>query len=64
MTAGLVGAMFYAAFGSFHCQECGKIPRSEFSAADRTSMLLGSLALVIGAILLVIVVIWLVVVLD
>jgi hypothetical protein len=56
----LVGALFYAAFGSFVCKQCGKIKRSEFPPEVRQKMMLGSLAMVGGAILILIVVLWLV----
>jgi hypothetical protein len=49
-TAGLVGALFYAAFGSFECKKCGKIARSEFPPEVRSKMAFVSLLLVIGAI--------------
>ena len=64
MSAGLVGAMFYAAFGAFSCKQCGKIARAEFPAEDRNKMLFGSLALVGGAILLFVFVILLLVALN
>ena len=57
--AGLVGAMFYAAFGAFSCKKCGKISKAEFPPEDRRKMLVGTLALVIGAILLLLFVFWL-----
>ena len=62
--AGLVGALFYAAFGSFQCPKCGKISRSEFPPEARAKMLLGSAAMVVGAIVLVILVIWLITVIE
>ena len=46
MSAGLVGALFYAAFGALQCTKCGKLKRSEFPAEDRSKMLVGSLALI------------------
>jgi len=52
MAGGLVGALFYAAFGAFQCKKCGKIPGSEFPPEDRSKMRIGSLMLVGGAILL------------
>jgi hypothetical protein len=57
VSAGLVGALIFAAFGSFQCKKCGKIAKSEFSPEDRNKMLVGSVALVGGAILVLIVVI-------
>jgi len=57
--AGLVGALFYAAFAAFECKKCGKIDRSEFPPEVRNKMtgitillLIGAIALAIGAILL------------
>lgn len=58
--AGLIGALFYAAFGSFVCKQCGKIKRSEFPPEIRRKMVLGSVAMVAGAILILAVVLWLV----
>jgi len=55
MTAGLVGALFYSAFGAFGCSQCGKILRSEFPREDRAKMALGSVVMVVSAILIVIV---------
>lgn len=49
-TAGLVGALFYAAFGSFRCNKCGSIPRSEFPSEARVRMALGSLGMIVAAI--------------
>jgi hypothetical protein len=51
-TAGLVGALFYAAFGSFECKKCGKIARSEFPPEARNKMAIVSLLLVLGAVAL------------
>ena len=48
MTAGLAGALFYAAFGAFQCAACGKLARSEFPKEDRTKMALGSLVMVVA----------------
>jgi hypothetical protein len=59
-TAGLVGALFYAAFGAFECKKCGKIARSEFPPEVRSKMavvtfllVIGALAIAIGAIYLI-----------
>jgi hypothetical protein len=60
MTAGLVGALFYAAFGSFECKKCGKIAKSEFPPEDQAKMITGSALMVIGAVALLVVVLWLV----
>ena len=54
MSAGLVGALIFAAFGSFQCKKCGKIAKNEFSPEDRNKILVGSVALVGGAILVLI----------
>ncbi len=56
-TAGLVGALFYAAFGSFECRKCGKIPRSEFPPEVRSEMNWTSGLLVAGGVVLFIVVV-------
>ncbi len=50
--AGLVGALFYMAFGAFRCPKCGKIPRSEFSSDDRAKMTRGTLILIVVAVAL------------
>ncbi len=64
ISGGLVGALFYAAFGSFQCAICGKIARREFPPEVRSKMLLGSAALVIGAIVLLAFVFWLIAVMN
>lgn len=56
---GIAGALIFAAFGSFQCQGCGKIPMNEFPAEVRTKARLGSLAMVGGALLLIVLVIML-----
>jgi hypothetical protein len=58
-TGGLAGALLAAAFGSFQCAGCGKIPTKEFPAEVRSKARLGSLAMVIGALLLIVFVFWL-----
>ena len=60
MAAGLVGALFYAAFGAFQCKKCGKIAKSEFPADDRNKMALGTSVMVIAAIALLVLCIWLI----
>ena len=55
VAAGLVGALFYAAFGSFMCPTCGKIPQREFPPADRNKMMMHSALMVIGAVVLAVV---------
>jgi uncharacterized membrane protein len=49
MVAGLVGALFYAAFGAFECTQCGKIPRSEFPPDVQRRMSIGTLLLALAA---------------
>lgn len=49
-SAGLFGALFYAAFGAFGCKNCGKLPRSEFPGNVQAKMALGSLMIVLVAI--------------
>ena len=61
---GLVGILFYAAFGSFVCNSCGKIPRKEFPPEDRSKMLLGSAVMVVVAVALLAGVVVLLVALD
>ena len=48
--AGLVGALFYAAFGAFECKKCGKIPRSEFPSSIQTKMTIETLLMILAAI--------------
>jgi hypothetical protein len=55
MAAGLVGAMFYAAFGALQCKTCGKIPRSEFPTEVQTRLALTTTALIVGAVALLVV---------
>ena len=62
--AGLVGALFCSAFGSFVCKKCGKIPRKEFPAEIQSKMATGSIVMVIAAIALALGIIWLVTVSD
>ena len=49
-TAGLVGALFYAAFGAFECKTCGKIGRNEFPVEVRNKMAVTTLVLTVCAI--------------
>lgn len=58
--AGLVGALFYAAFAAFECKKCGKIDRSEFPPEVRNKMTSITLLLIIGAIALAIGIIWII----
>src|SRR6266702_2656576 len=58
-TAGLIGALFYAAFGSFQCAKCGTVARSEFPAEVRTRMATGSFFMAFGGIVLIGFVLWL-----
>ena len=60
MTAGLVGALFYAAFGSFQCPKCGKIPSNEFPPEVRSKMAMHSVIMVIVAIAIAVGGIWLI----
>jgi hypothetical protein len=57
MAGGLVGALFYAAFGSFECRNCGKIATSEFPPEVRDKITRDSILLAVGAMALLIVVI-------
>jgi hypothetical protein len=54
---GIAGALIYAAFGSFQCKACGKIPMKEFPPEVRSKARMGSLALVGGALLLIVLVV-------
>ena len=51
-TAGLVGALFYAAFGPFQCATCGKIPTSEFPPEVRRNIILTSAGLAVAGVVL------------
>ena len=54
VAGGLVGALVFAAFASFQCESCGKIPMKEFPPEVRSKARLSSLAMVAGAIVLLI----------
>lgn len=56
---GLIGVLFYAAFGSFQCAKCGPIARVEFPSEDRSRMTTNSFLMVVGAIALIGLVLWL-----
>jgi hypothetical protein len=60
VAAGLVGALFYAAFGPLQCQHCGEIPRDEFPTTDRTKMASMTFLMVAGGVALSILGLWLV----
>jgi predicted RNA-binding Zn-ribbon protein involved in translation (DUF1610 family) len=64
MTAGLIGALFYAAFGAFQCKNCGELSRDEFSEEDRKKMFYGSMGFVLAAVVLAVIVIWILVNMD
>lgn len=53
-TAGLVSALLHFAFGSFQCENCGKIPLGEFPAETRSQIVLSSVFLVLGAVAVVV----------
>jgi len=59
MTAGLVGAAFYAAFGPFQCVKCGRIPKSEFPADVQARMVRGTGLLILAGLAALALVIWL-----
>jgi hypothetical protein len=63
LAGGAVGALLYAAFGSFQCKTCGPIPKKEFPPEVQTKMTLGTLALVGIAIVLLVVVVCLLILL-
>ena len=52
VAGGMVGALLYAAFGSFRCKKCGSIEKREFSPEVQQKMMLGSFALIGGAVIL------------
>lgn len=60
MAAGLLGALFTAAFGSFQCRTCGAISRGEFPPQDRERMTAGSVFLALGGVALLVVVLCLI----
>jgi uncharacterized membrane protein SpoIIM required for sporulation len=60
MAAGLVGVLFYAAFGDFQCKSCGKIAKREFPPEARTRMMIGSLVMVVVAIIIGALCVWLI----
>jgi hypothetical protein len=55
IAGGAVGALLYAAFGSFQCKKCGTIPRREFPTEVQRQMMLGSLGIIAFAIVLLLV---------
>lgn len=57
VAGGVVGALVFAAFASFQCETCGKIPMNEFPPDVRSKARFGSLAMVIGAIVLLVLVV-------
>ena len=57
MAGGAVGALLYAAFGSFQCKKCGPIPKREFPPEVQQQMTLVSMGLIVGAVVLIVVVI-------
>jgi predicted RNA-binding Zn-ribbon protein involved in translation (DUF1610 family) len=56
---GIVGNLFYAAFGAFQCVKCGKIAQHEFSSDTRKQLMIQSVLMVVGAIALIIFVLFL-----
>ena len=64
LAGGLVGALLYAAFGSFQCKACGPIARNEFPPDVRSRMVLGSLSLIGIAVVLLVAVIYLLMILQ
>lgn len=54
---GIAGALIFAAFGSFQCQKCGKIPTNEFPPDVQTKARLNSVLMIGGAVLLIVVVV-------
>ena len=57
---GVVGLLFYMAFGSFYCERCGEMRRREFPFADQVRMFFGTLSLLGFAVVLLIFLLWLV----
>jgi hypothetical protein len=57
VAGGAVGALLYAAFGSFQCKKCGPIPKREFPPEVQQQMTMGSVGLIVGAVVLIVVVI-------
>lgn len=45
--ADLIGSFFYAVFGAFKCNNCGKIPRNEFPSDVRVRMAMGTLLIIV-----------------
>ena len=62
--AGLAGALFYAAFSSFECKNCGKVPFRAFPPDVRSKIIVMSMFLIILAIALLIGVIALIIYLQ
>ena len=57
IAAGIVGALFYAAFGPFKCNKCGKIAHEEFPEDVRKKISKDTTLLALSAIVLAIVII-------
>jgi len=64
MATGLIGALFYAAFGPLECKKCGKIPLAEFPSDVRSKVITNSVLLVVAAIVLAIGLVWLLVIMK
>jgi len=54
VAGGVMGNLFYAAFGSLQCAKCGKLARREFPQEARREMTMQTLLLVIPAVVLLI----------
>ena len=52
IAAGIVGALFSAAFGPFKCNKCGKIAQEEFPEDVRKKISRDTLLLALGGIVL------------
>jgi len=50
-----MGSLFHATFGPISCEKCGRIPRGEFTGADRRRLLVSSTAYLVPAVALLII---------
>jgi len=58
-TAGLIGALFYAAFGSFQCAKCGAVQEVNSRRKSEPRWPTGSVLMAFGAIVLIGFLLWL-----
>ena len=60
LTGGLIGALFYGAFGSLECKYCGKIPYKSFPFKTKILIGINSGFVIVVAVVLLISLFWLI----